>query len=119
VKITVARTLKRGEGMIEKRYWYAGVYWASESHHVFLTDADSRKIAERVFKHSGEALAEMAGWLLATSGAAEDSQIQIAVEVPHGPVVETLIERTFKVHGINPKQMDRFRDRFTLAGGQG
>jgi len=102
--------------MIEKRYWYAGVDWASESHHVFLTDADGRKIAERVFKHSGEGLAEMAGWLMATSGAAEASQIQIAIEVPHGPVVETLIERTFKVHAINPKQMDRFRDRFTLAG---
>jgi transposase len=31
-------------------------------------------------------------------------------------VVETLIERGFNVHAINPKQMDRFRDRFTLAG---
>ena len=31
-------------------------------------------------------------------------------------MVETLIERGFKVHAINPKQMDRFRDRFTLAG---
>ena len=31
-------------------------------------------------------------------------------------MVETLIEREFKVHAINPKQMDRFRDRFTLAG---
>ena len=36
--------------------------------------------------------------------------------MPHGPVVETLIERGFKVHAINPKQMDRFRDRFTMAG---
>jgi transposase len=31
-------------------------------------------------------------------------------------VVETLIERAFKVHAINPKQMDRFRDRYTVAG---
>ncbi len=31
-------------------------------------------------------------------------------------MVETLIERGFKVYAINPKQMDRFRDRFTLAG---
>ena len=46
----------------------------------------------------------------------EPRQIHIAIEVPHGPVVETLIERSFKVHAINPKQMDRFRDRFTLAG---
>ncbi len=58
----------------------------------------------------------MAAWLLAASGAADASWIQVAIEVPHGPVVETLIERGFPVHAINPKQMDRFRDRFTLAG---
>ena len=74
------------------------------------------KIGERVFKHGGEGLAEMAAWLMAASGAVEGSKIQVAIEVPHGPVVETLIERGFKVHAINPKQMDRFRDRFTLAG---
>jgi len=102
--------------MIEQRQCYAGVDWASESHHVFLTDGDGRKIAERVFKHGGEGLAEMAAWLMTTSGVIDASQVQIAIEVPHGPVVETLIERGFKVHAINPKQMDRFRDRFTLAG---
>jgi len=40
--------------MTEQR-WYAGVDWASESHHVFLTDGDGRKIGEKIFKHSGEA----------------------------------------------------------------
>jgi len=102
--------------MIDQKQWYAGVDWASDSHHVFLTDADGRTIAERAFKHGGEGLAEMAAWLMVMSGATEPSQIKIAIEVPHGPVVETLIERGFKVHAINPKQMDRFRDRFTLAG---
>ena len=58
----------------------------------------------------------MAAWLMAASCAAEPGQILAAIEVPHGSVVETLIERGFKVHAINPKQMDRFRDRFTMAG---
>ena len=99
-----------------EQQWYAGVDWASESHHVFLTDGTGRKIGEKIFKHSGEGLAEMAAWLLTASGAASSSQIYVAIEVPHGPVVETLIERGFTIHAINPKQMDRFRDRFTLAG---
>jgi transposase len=102
--------------MTNQERWYAGVDWASESHHLFLTDGDGRKIGERVFKHGGEGLAEMAAWLMATSGASEPGQVSIAIEIPHGPVVETLIERGFAVHAINPKQMDRFRDRFTLAG---
>ena len=102
--------------MNQQRRWYAGVDWASESHHVFLTDDEGRKIGEKVFKHGGEGLAEMAAWLKAASRTEDPAQIHIAIEVPHGPVVETLMERGFKVHAINPKQMDRFRDRFTLAG---
>ena len=88
----------------------------SQSHHVVLTDGDGRKIGERRYTHGGEGLAEMAAWLMAASCAAEPGQILAAIEVPHGPVVETLMERGFKVHAINPKQMDRFRDRFTMAG---
>ena len=102
--------------MTDQRQWYAGVDWASASHHVLLADDAGRKVGERVFKHGGEGLAEMTAWLMATSGASQASQIQAAIEVPHGPVVETLIERGFEVHAINPKQMDRFRDRFTMAG---
>lgn len=102
--------------MTNERRWYAGVDWASESHHVFLTDDAGAKIGEMIFKHSGDGLAAMAAWLMATSGVAEPAQLHIAIEVPHGPVVEALIERQFTVYAINPKQMDRFRDRFTLAG---
>jgi transposase len=102
--------------MTDQQRWYAGVDWASESHHVFLTDGDGRKTGEKIVKHGGEGLAEMTAWLMVMSGAAEPGQVYVAIEVPHGPVVETLIERGFKVHAINPKQMDRFRDRFTLAG---
>ena len=40
----------------------------------------------------------------------------MAIEMTHGPVVEALLERGFCVYGINPKQLDRFRDRFTVAG---
>lgn len=102
--------------MTDARRWYVGVDWASENHHVFLTDGVGSKIGEKIFKHSGEGLADMAAWLMTASGAVEPRQVYIAIEVPHGPVVETLIERAFNVYAINPKQMDRFRDRFTLAG---
>ncbi|WP_267902401.1 hypothetical protein [Sinorhizobium meliloti] len=34
-------------------------------------DGDGGKIGERVFRHGGEGLAEMATWLMATSGAVE------------------------------------------------
>ena len=33
-----------------------------------------------------------------------------------GALVETLVESGFALLSINPKQVDRFRDRFTVAG---
>lgn len=46
--------------MTDQKQWYAGVDWASENHHVFLTDNGGKKISERIFKHGGEGLAAMA-----------------------------------------------------------
>ena len=45
-----------------------------------------------------------------------DRQASLAIETPRGPVVESLMERGFAVHSINPKQLDRFRDRLSPAG---
>jgi hypothetical protein len=42
--------------------------------------------------------------------------VAVAIEVPHGPVVDALQDRGFAVHAINPKQLDRLRDRFSVAG---
>jgi transposase len=105
----------RGTIMTDERRWYGGVDWASKEHLVRLTDVAGEPLGERTFEHGGPGLVEMTAWLVATSGA-EPGQIHVAIEVPHGPVVETLIERGFNVYAINPKQLDRFRDRFTLAG---
>jgi hypothetical protein len=58
---------------------------------------------------------ERIGEHLGITGAAA-SAIHVAVEIPHGPIVETLLERGFNVYAINPKQLDRFRDRFSPAG---
>ena len=42
--------------------------------------------------------------------------VAIGIEVAWGALVETLVEAGFAVFSINPKQVDRFRDRFTVAG---
>ncbi len=47
---------------------------------------------------------------------AEPAEIAVAIETPHGPVVEVLLERSFQVFATNPKQLDRFRDPFSVAG---
>jgi transposase len=99
----------------EERRWFAGIDWAVEMHHVFVSDDSGRKLGEKAFPHSGEGLLAMQDYILALTGSSPDNVV-VAIEVPHGPVVESFMERGFRLHSINPKQLDRFRDRFSPAG---
>ena len=101
--------------MVEPKAWFAGVDWASEAHHVCVVGGDGSKRVERIFRHGGAGLAEMVEWIAARSGGSAPD-IPVAIEVPHGPVVESLMDHGFAVYAINPKQLDRFRDRFSPAG---
>src|SRR5579864_7928340 len=106
----------RGKCMMhEERKWFVGIDWASQDHVVTLGDGQGKKIGQRKFAHGGTGLSDMIAWLLKASGG-EAGQIHVAIETPHGPIVEALLERGFNVYSINPKQLDRFRDRFTVAG---
>ena len=98
-----------------KLAWFAGVDWGSQKHQACVLDAAGELLGEREFEHGGAGLLQMADWLL-SFGAADESEIGVAVETPSGPVVESLMERGFVVHSINPKQLDRFRDRMSPAG---
>ena len=94
--------------------WFVGIDWGSEKHQACILDQQGTIVGERDFPHSGAGLAELGDWLLSIAGAA--NAVAVAIEVPHGPVVDLLIDRGFVVHAINPKQLDRLRDRFSVAG---
>ncbi len=80
-----------------------------------MFNVEGKCVAERNITHGGAGLAELCSWLIDKTRAAA-AEIAVAIEVPHGPVVECLMERGFRVYAINPKQLDRFRDRFSPAG---
>jgi transposase len=94
--------------------WFAAVDWGSEKHQGCILDARGGIAGEREFSHSGAGLAELCDWILSIAGDA--NVVAVAVEMPHGPVVDALLDRGFAVHAINPKQLDRLRDRFSVAG---
>ena len=95
--------------------WYVGVDWGTAEHAVSVTDVAGRVVGERRVSHTSVGLAEFVDWLLALTGARLE-QVAVAIEKPHGAVVELLLERGAAVFAINPKQLDRFRDRFSVAG---
>ena len=94
--------------------WFVGIDLGGDAHQVMVVDAEGNVVAERVVKHEGEALARLSAWLVELAGEADS--MAVAIESPRSAVVEMLVERGFAVFTVNPKQLDRFRDRHTMAG---
>ena len=90
-----------------------GIDWGSESHQVCRIDGDEEP-KQRSFPHTGEGLGALVAFLV--EGEIDAEQIAIAIEVNHGAVVEALLAKGLRVYSINPKLLDRLRDRFSMAG---
>ena len=95
--------------------WFVGIDWGSQRHQVCVLDRDRRLVGERAVDHDGASLAQLVVWLW-TLAAGQPGRVSVAIEVPRGAMVEGLVERGFHVFAINPKQLDRFRDRHSVAG---
>ena len=91
---------------------FVGIDWASTEHQVCLTGTGDP--VQRAFAHDAGGIGAMVDWLCAQAG--QPDQVAVAIETPHGPIVEALMDRGVVVFAINPKQLDRFRDRFSPAG---
>ena len=94
---------------------WVGIDWGAEEHRVWVTAASGACLGERRVAHRGVALLELAEWLVSLAGG-HAAAIAVALETPRGPVVDLLIERGCVVFALNPKQLDRFRDRWSAAG---
>lgn len=94
---------------------FVGIDWARETHQACVLDEGGEELGNRSFEHSGQGLTAMADWILALSGS-KPQHVAVAIETPHGPVVEGMQEHEFTVCSLNPKQLDRFRDRYFPAG---
>src|SRR4051812_48787160 len=71
--------------------WFAGIDWGSERHQVCLLDAAGQVVGERAFRHGGAGLATLCDLLVSVAG--EPGRVAVAVEVPHGPVVDAPLDR--------------------------
>lgn len=95
--------------------WFVGIDWASQAHEVRILDREGRVVEEREVPHTAMALQAFVDALLERAQG-DPAQVAIGIEAPRGALVDLCVERGFAVYAINPKQLDRFRDRFTAAG---
>jgi hypothetical protein len=101
--------------MLTHYSWFLGIDGGYEAHQICLMDATGHVVMERQVAHDAAAVQTAITAVLARTGAAP-AQIAVAIETPRGALVATWLERGFAVFALNPKQLDRFRDRHTVAG---
>src|SRR5215470_4521460 len=70
-------------------HWFVGIDWGSQTHQVCVLDRTRRCVAEREVHHDGLSRAQFATWLSELS-AGEPTQVAVAIEMPHGAMVEML-----------------------------
>ena len=96
--------------------WYVGIDWGSEEHAVCLLDASGQVCGERRVAHTAVAVHEAIAVAADAHGRQRPTPSPWPSKRPRGVLVDTLIDQAFPVFAINPKQLDRFRDRFTAGG---
>jgi transposase len=95
--------------------WFVGIDWGSEHHAVCVVDATGGRQDARRIAHTAEAVQSCLDWIVEYTGVPA-TQIGVAIETPRGAVVDACLARGFRVFAVNPKQLDRYRDRHTVAG---
>ena len=90
--------------------YYLGVDWGDETHAVWGVDENGTKIAARTVPHTAEGLSEWGREL--DEWRAQGIALWAAIERPEGRVVDFLLDHGVVVYPVNPKALDRARDRF-------
>ena len=94
--------------------YYLGVDWADPTHAVWVVDESGTKITARTVTHTAEGLGEWGREL--DEWRAQGIALWAAIERPDGRVVDFLLDHGVVVYPVNPKALDRARDRFRQSG---
>lgn len=94
---------------------FVGIDWGSKVHAVCVLDTEGTRLLEQEVRHHGDDVHAFITKLRELARG-DMSNVVAAMEAPRGVMVEALLECGAKVYSLNPKQLDRFRDRHSVAG---
>ncbi len=93
--------------------YYIGVDWADKTHAIWVGDETGAKVRAHTVPHTAEGLRDLGRWLDECRAAGID--LWAAIERPDGRLVDFLLDHGVTVYPLNPKALDRARDRFRMS----
>lgn len=94
--------------------YYIGVDWADTEHVIWTEDEAGVAIATQTVPQTADGLSEFGRTLYTWQAAG--IVCWAAIERPEGRVVDFLLDHGIVVYPVNPKALDRARDRFRMSG---
>lgn len=100
--------------MTERIRYLVGVDQGRE-HEVVVLDPAGHPVARRRLGHSGAELRELVDWVRRIAEGSLKG-VLLGTETPRGALVQAFLAAGAAVYSLNPKQLDRFRDRHSASG---
>lgn len=92
---------------------FVGIDLADKKHDICILNSSGKVLKEFIVSHSPEGLDQLLDMIRSLP---EDQEILIAAETPGHLFIQYLHALGYTVYPINPKSVDRARDRFSPAG---
>lgn len=94
--------------------YYVGIDWADDHHDLYVTDETAQELMSFRIPHTPAGFQTLLEKVQSLSQ--EKEKILFAIESNHGILVDFILDAGYQVYPINPKSMDRYRDRYKVSG---
>ena len=93
--------------------YYVGIDWADEAHHAYITDDSGEKLSSFPVDHSEKGMNKLQSRVYRFSRKLDN--VLFSIETDKGLVTSTIMDWGYTVYPINPKAVDRYRDRYKVS----
>jgi transposase len=91
-----------------------GIDWGDQVHVYCLMDEAGRTLSTGTIEHTADGLESFMNAVRARVQSPSD--VLVAIETAHGPLVGALLDDGFTSYAMNPKAVERHRERFRMSG---
>ncbi len=97
----------------QQKMIYVGIDWADEHHDIVITDDSANTLDQFRIDHTPDGFALLHSHI--ANHQASPSLVLVAIETSRGLLVHELLQKGYTVYAINPKAVNRYKDRHVLS----
>lgn len=98
---------------MEQKMIYVGIDWADEHHDIVITDDSAKTLDQFRIDHTCDGFALLHSHI--AHHQTSPSLVLVAIETSRGLLVHELLQKGYTVYAINPKAVNRYKDRHVLS----